>query len=493
MDKRRVASRAVEAKLCGGMSTHIYSEDTSLRAYYRDPDVRQRMLEFLGGDGVDSVTSRFIAGGNATTANGHLHVRRVDEFLSGLDQGFELCRSLWDRESLIADLDLEYVNFDHPAEAWLEPERVFDLQAPVERITRELLLGFGIAPLHFQSGRGHHFTWQIRQDSDACRQLAALARGPASLWRINAQPHPPAGECIAPSLGAAFAGLGLVLEFLAHRIKETAAPLSAIPVELTAVEVGPRSHGREMISIDLSEYGDPLHARAVRVPFSAYLKPWQQRTQLGESVVSNLPPLFVIPLHGFDAREGSRIMRSPELVIELARSAATSIPEQSAGMERLVAAYRRSELAAFHDYFYAEEHDPPERWPETYDCTPMDSLPACVRLVLEAPNDLLLRPAGMRLVTRAMLAHGWHPRHIAGLIRSKFERDYGWGDQWQQYDPASRADFYVRTFAGLFATGRDDLVDFNCVSAREAGFCCNGPCSSNLAELRQAALDRRRL
>ena len=51
------------------------------------------------------------------------------------------------------------------------------------------------------------------------------------------------------------------MEFLAHRVKQIAAPLMKVPVELTAVEVGPSEHGREMISIDISEYGDPLFSR----------------------------------------------------------------------------------------------------------------------------------------------------------------------------------------------------------------------------------------
>ena len=71
-----------------------------------------------------------------------------------------------------------------------------------------------------------------------------------------------------------------------------------------------------------------------------------------------------------------------------------------------------------------------------------------------------------------------HPRHIAGLIRSKYERDYGWGDQWAGFDPATRADFYARTFTAEFVTGIDNLIDFNAKSAREEGLCffesCNG-------------------
>jgi hypothetical protein len=55
----------------------------------------------------------------------------------------------------------------------------------------------------------------------------------------------------------------------------------------------------------------------------------------------------------------------------------------------------------------------------------------------------------MRDVTEALVSMGWHPRHVAGLIRSNFERDYGWGNQWRDYSPTMRADFYARIFAGM--------------------------------------------
>jgi hypothetical protein len=37
-----------------------------------------------------------------------------------LDDNLELARSLWDRDSLLVDLDIEYVNFDFPAEPYLD-------------------------------------------------------------------------------------------------------------------------------------------------------------------------------------------------------------------------------------------------------------------------------------------------------------------------------------------------------------------------------------
>jgi hypothetical protein len=38
-------------------------------------------------------------------------------------------------------------------------------------------------------------------------------------------------------------------------------------------------------------------------------------------------------------------------------------------------------------------------------------------------------------------------------------------------DPGTRAELYTRVFAGLFKTGLDDLVDFNCQSAKEEKLC----------------------
>jgi hypothetical protein len=461
-----------------------------MKAYYELPAVRARMIEFLGGSSVHDLTAQYV-----TVSNREELRHRVPCLTSTLPSVWagetDLGRSLWDRRWLVAHLDIEYVNFDFPALAYREPGRIFEVQQPVERAVEAVLLDYGIVPLHLLSGRGHHFVWQIRQNSAAFKQLAALGRVTPTLDAIYAQSQPPEGKTVPPALGAAFAGLGLVMEYVAHRVKEIAAPTTAIPVELTAVEVGPSGSGREMVSLDISEYGDPLHTRVVRVPFSLYLKPWQQRAALGDDIVKRLPPVFLIPLHEMDSERGWRVMRDIGEVARLAALASTRIPDQTAGMRNLIAAYRRSPLAKFHGWFHSQEHEPPARWPETYDRTPLDPLPACARHILQYPNDLLLRPANIERIVRVMLALGWHPRHIAGLIRSKFERDHAWRDQWQGYDPATRADFYTRVFAGLFATGHDNLVDFNCQSAKEEKLCFLADCPDNLEHYRESLLNRR--
>jgi hypothetical protein len=458
-------------------------------SYYRDANVRARILEFTGAEAGAEPSCEFLAASdaNASPPFEAYSPAALNSLLSG---GFEISRSLWDRDALIADFDIEYVNFDNPAEAFLEPQRVFAVQQPVEAAIKRLLQDYGIEALPVLSGRGHHFIWRIEQNSAVFSELSEMGRGPPSLWAIEKELHPPNYRGVPVELARAFAGLGLVMEFLAHRVKQIAAPLTKIPVELTAVEVGPSNHGREMISIDISEYGDPLYSRAVRVPFSVYLKPWQQPWGFDVDVLAKLEPLFVIPLQRIDWRDGIGAMRDPQLTADLAANSSTKIPDATRGTGKVLGDYEGSKLAKFHAWFYSQEQHPVELWPETYDQTPLEILPACARVALEQPNDLLLRPAFIRRLVRVMVALGWHPRHIAGLICSKYGRDFDW-TQFVNVDPATRADFYTRIFSGLFAVGTDDLVDFNCVSAQEQGTCTFSNCGFNLLNFKESALERR--
>ncbi|HZR05545.1 MAG TPA: hypothetical protein VFA61_06930 [Candidatus Udaeobacter sp.] len=456
--------------------------------YYRNPDVRARIAQFLGAK-VDDPSCEFLTGSDETVLPSfNAFAAHALDWL--LDKGFEISRSLWNRNALIADFDIEYVNFDNPMEAFVDPERVFAIQQAVAETIEQLLRDYGIEAQHILSGRGHHFVWQIEQNSAVFAQLAEIGQGPPSLWNMERELHPPKGHAVPIELARAFAGLGLVMEFLAHRVKQIAAPLTTVPVELTAVEVGPSPHGREMVSIDISEYGDPLFSRTIRVPFSAYLKPWQQPWAFDQRVLANMQPLFVVPLQGLDWREGISTMRDPRLVAKLAARASTKIPDATSGSGKLLTDYWNSKLAEFHASFYSQEQHPAQLWQETYDRLALEMLPACVRIALEQPNDLLLRPAYVRQLVRLMLALGWHPRHIAGLICSKYQRDFGW-TQFVNVDPATRADFYTRVFSGLFATGVDDLVDFNCVSAQEQGLCTFSNCGFNLLTFKESALERR--
>jgi hypothetical protein len=121
------------------------------RDYYRNPAVRSRILEFLGGETSAEATCEFI------TADGIGHPVRAPrnpcELFDRLEEGGDICRSLWDRKSLIAHLDVEYVNFDFPAEPYLDPARTFLMQEPTAKAILRILNYHGIEPLDRKSTR----------------------------------------------------------------------------------------------------------------------------------------------------------------------------------------------------------------------------------------------------------------------------------------------------------------------------------------------------
>jgi hypothetical protein len=402
-----------------------------------------------------------------------------------VEQELELARSLCDRDGLLAHVDIEHVHFDRPWETFAFPERAFALQQPVAAALEASLARRGIVPLHALTGRGHHWAWSISRHSPAFAALAGLvppgvrASAAGRGARCSA-----AGEVTAERDAAARFGLGLVAEGVGHEILRAAAPVARVPVQLTAVAVGPGPRGREIVSVDLSPFGDPLPTRTARVPFSIYLKGWR----LGRALA---PPRALDPLAVVIAPAGTPLAealaaRRPELAAELASRTRAAIPDGSAGTLRLVEAYRASPLAAFHCRYYACEPEPRERWRETYDRLDLRTLPPCAAELLARPNDAILRPAALQHLVRVLLALDWHPRHVAGLVRSKLEGDFGWQPGVHFFDAELRADFYVRLFAGLVATGADGMVDLNCISAQEKWLCPQEWCGWNLATLRAA-------
>lgn len=453
------------------------------RRFYAHPSVRRRHQEYLGGRSLTTSPSVFLTSPSPRPDPPAL-LRPVADLPAMLANDLEVARSLWDRRFLLVHLDIEHVHFDRPWESLVYPKRSLFVQRDVVATIAALLAEFGLEALHLLTGRGHHFVWKIGRRSAAFEALARLATLSDGLRTAYGAPQPPCGESVGESAGAAWDGLGKVMEYLGHRILLVASARSPVPVQLTAVVVGPGAHGREIVAIDLSEYADPLHKRSIRMPFTAYLK--AERHGWLPPPPTMLPRLVTIPDPG-DEEEGIRIMRDPALAASFARRCHTVIPDASLAMEGLIAAYETSELAAFHRHFYAEEADPPEQWTATYDRVDIGSLPACAGRVLEHPNDLLLQPGAIQLVVRVLLAEGWHPRHIAGLVRSRYERPYGWLADFHFHDPTVRAEVYTRIFAGLVTLGIDQMVDFNCTSTQEKCLCPGTGCPWNLEGLRAAA------
>jgi len=105
-------------------------------------------------------------------------------------------------------------DFDHPAEPYIRPERAFASLHPVLQSSIHVLKSYGVSPQQAISGRGNHLVWAIRSASQAFKLLSSLSRLPMSLAQRYDRPHRPAGEAVDLELGRAYAGLGMLFEFV---------------------------------------------------------------------------------------------------------------------------------------------------------------------------------------------------------------------------------------------------------------------------------------
>ncbi|MBI2856900.1 MAG: hypothetical protein HYX95_01150 [Chloroflexi bacterium] len=454
------------------------------REYYQSSAVRARVIEYCGSrlDDPSTCTAWFLIGSNEATVGLGIP-RREDTFTPAdmdvpLGRGVDLFRSVWDRKSTVAFLDIDYQNTDFPDHAFHNPSEAFAGLEPAFAALRAELARFGIRHVALMTGQGYHFAWSIADGGEADVGLRSQGDLPATLEAKYRYDHPFSDDVVPLDKGRGHAGLGLVLEYLMQLVlRRTYATGADLPAVATGLVVGSWRRGREAVSLDLSAYGDPLYMRYTRCAFSLYHAP----SRPGFSLVC-LPRLAqswcdLLPVRGDLA-----------LAAEFAQEADASIPDASAGTARLIKEYLSSDLRRFHLYFASGRHDEPAVWPRTYEALDLRSFSPCVAWPLRCPSSVLADPANIQNVSRVLVSAGWHPRSVAGLIRSKFERDYGWGVNWLYYDAATRADFYVRLFCGLIATGLDDLRDFNCVSHQEKGYCPKPWCGFNLADYRQRLL-----
>ncbi len=160
------------------------SAPTTLRKVLETSPVRERIVEYLGGHELGDATCLFL--GRLDADNPSRFVRHPTDCLDTLlDESCELARSLEDRVSLLVHLDIEYVNFDDPAAAYVDARRIFQLQEPLVAVIEAQLLRLGIHYLHVVTGQGHHFVWKIRKCSPVAVLIAywAIRRGSASSYR----------------------------------------------------------------------------------------------------------------------------------------------------------------------------------------------------------------------------------------------------------------------------------------------------------------------
>lgn len=457
--------------------------------YYQDPEVQERIAEYCGGSAQEPelFTAEYLVGYGEALLGIDAPEPYISTPRSGfqyiLRKGLDIFRSLWDRSHLLSLLDMEYFNLDYPGEVYLDQSGTFNKLEPVYNTILEIYRDYRIQPLVLVTGQGYHFSFQIQSGTKADLMLEELGSLNDSLISKCGQTRSKRHRPLSLRLGRSFDGMGRVMEFISHRIIETAVSRTELPLVITDVAVGRGKMGREAISLDLSCFGDPLYMRDVRCAFSTHQKHKIQRYKIGDAIAEGTPIQVAIPRGKLSLEEVLSLRRHFRQSSEYAREVHCFIPEFSVNLKKMIQDYRASRLYHFHQWFDSVKQHPPGEWGKTYDAFDLNRVPPCARQPLMTPNDSLLKPTNLQTLTRCLLAQGWHPQHIAGLIHSRWVGPYGWPpNQWAGFDAGSRSAFYVRVFAGLIADGLDKLIDHNCISHQEKGYCPEPFCGYNLAD-----------
>lgn len=445
-----------------------------IAAYYRHPAVRARIAEYCGGS--EPFPAHLSAGGLAGFGGWH-GLRAADmapvpvpvtDLRHLFEDGADVCRSFADRDGTLLQLDVDYVNPLDPTEANRDPTACFERLEPVYHAAQDTLARFGMTALALMTGRGYHFTARAPLGTPLHDSLITIARlSPALRVRYEAEEE---RESLALSMGAAHEGAGRLVEHLAHEVVRALRGRTAIPV--TAADVPPPGRGA-FICLDVTAYGDPLFSRYARCAFSSHQK------AAGAGGEAGRPFVIVLPRRSLRVAELLSIRSDPAAAARLAESVSVRLPDVCEATEWLQS-YGDSRLARFHRRFDSATTSPSSLAADAYAHIDPRALPKCVRLALASPNPGLLVPIALRAVTLVLWSRGWPLRRVADLVRSRYDAEHGWGGLWRRYEPAARADFYVRLFAGLVVDELDEAAGFTCASQQERGGCPGGDCGHEL-------------
>ena len=478
------------------MLSHVISEDEfrSIQGYYLHDAVRARVREFCGGK---KFTCEYLVGfGEFLVRQGYRRPLRLtgEDGLPGLmDEGLDLFRSVWDRESTLAVWDVEYFNLDTWAGLYGDQLPYFELMEPTYRAIEGLLKGYGIPHLNDTTASGYHFISRIPFDSPVHARLEAIGAPEKSLMEKYARVPGGDNKRMRPLPerdAKGYSGIGRLMEFLCHRVIEKSHGRGPLPVMISDVATVRTPRGREGMNLDITQYADPLFMRDIRTSFSTHQKHKVYVGRVGEELARELPVYATVPRGTLSCTELLEIRRNLNRAAEYAEKVSSVIPDAARGWGKVIDDYLDSSLYAFHKEFDSVEHEPSWKWPETYWKLDLGSIPPCAAQAIRNSSWGLVTPTSIQTVCRTLMSCGWHPKHIGGLIRSHYEQPLDWGNDWSKYHAETRANFWARVYCGLIATGLDPLDDFNCVSQQEKGFCPSPWCGFNLEDRREALLTK---
>ncbi len=479
--------------------------------FYNDPDVRRCKLEYLGSEyrlergwpilitpGCDYLTIKGKAVpeirkmfgkddgrtrmsipnvGNALDFSSR---KGLEEFRSAFPAPEEEKRGVW----TLADVEF---NSKYERKVYDDAWGVYNRMEEFYNSFRTYLDRNKIDHSVKVTGQGYHFEFFVPLGTRSHELLQEVGYIPDTLeGKYNyIKPGGRRDRKVPLADGLGFDGGGRIVAHMFYELmKENPAP-GGLPLVLcdTLPGITSKNMDRDCIVLDWSWYTDPLYMRVARILFSMHYKserpiitvPRLFNDRKGEQVELALAEVFGAR---YNFNEAAKLARRVDGHIAIGAGE---------GLENLIGAYLETDLRKFHQDFDQTPQEPWQNWPSTYDPFSYmgELLPGCVRETINNPNPRMLEPPNLQKLIITMLSVGWHPAHIAGFIRSKYERDYGWSENqsadWNKYDANLRARKWVELYVGAIVSGAHDQANQNCVSAGEEQLCFDPDCGINLA------------
>ncbi len=443
----------------------------NIQDYYDHPVIRRGLRNFFNG-----CTWFLTSGSHYSLDPGWgrdppVRVFPMHQFEQRLGRGPDVFRPIISKSGVFGVFDLEYYNWDKKTLFSSTEGRPFGIhddifQEHLEPVYSMISQAFGNEGIIDMTWSGYHVLTEIERGSDVYQRLRSLGE----LLRPDGTPR-----CLEQSLlqqyavldshdqkrrdgisandGIVYHQFGRVLEYLTHKIMRGAQPRVRLPITICDT-------AEECVSLDLSQYADPVYMRIIRSIFSS----WDKHNMIHSlaQIVQRPPLLEVVRKYGnFENNNLEQLFilaHDYGQAIDYNQQFSGIIPRAGSKVLELIEEYHSSDLRQFHLEFDSEEHDPID---DNYKKAKYDPhLDFRARELMEYPNPSLLQPHNLQWMVSHLMDKGWSPKHIAGMIAGRYEAEgRGWDQRyWMKYNPRTRANFWARTYAGiqLFSPGKKE-------------------------------------
>lgn len=433
-----------------------------IQEYYQNPTTINGLRNFFSGcDWFLTSGSHYSRDPNWGTAP-RVRVFPISELEQHLGQGPDIYRPLISRDGVLGVFDIEYFHWDKKTLFLPKDDKQFGVhdqifQEQLEPIYQYVSETFSDECIIDLTWSGFHVLTDILHNTSVYDALLSLGQNK----RQDGTP-----QCLEHSLLAQYSycdqndlkrrhpistedaivyhQFGRVLEFLSHKIIQDVKPKVNLDITISDTQ-------EEGLSLDLSQYGDPIYMRIIRTAFSS----WDKHNIIESlSNIVQQPP-FVDVIRKYGCLENNDL----EYLFPLHQDYSASIEHNkqfngtilTAGKNvlKLIQEYKQSALRAFHLEFDSKEHDANDHMYKLAKFNP--HLDFDIREMMEYPNPSLLQPGKIKRTVEHLLKKSWHPKHIGGMLAGRYEaKDKNWDEvYWSKYNSRTRANFWARIYGGL--------------------------------------------